>query len=61
MTYLDSESVFFKQHSKFGDNKDDAATVASSAIENASVYTGAHTSILSRKADELAQKLLTEK
>lgn len=54
MTYLDSESVFFKQHSKFGDNKDDAATVASSAIENASVYTGAHTSILSRKADELA-------
>ena len=59
MTYLESESVFFKTHSKFGDNKDDAATVASSAIENASVYTG--TTMMSRKANELAEKLNTEK
>jgi hypothetical protein len=57
MSYLDTESVFVKN--KFGDNRDDAATVASSAIE--SVYTGAPPSYMSRKANELADKLYTEK
>lgn len=67
MTYVgDNESVFFKtqaEKSGVSPDKGDAATVATSAIENVSVFSGsvAHTSMISRKANELADKLITEK
>jgi hypothetical protein len=62
MTFVgDSESAFFAQlkNNNYTDDGD-AMTVASSAIDR-SVFSGAPTSVYSRKVQEVAEKLIKEK
>lgn len=59
--YMDSESVFMQMMREKNGGGDDAATVASSAVDAMSIYSGVPTTYYSKKYDQYNDQLNREK